>query len=445
MANRHVLDHQLILLNSLEDWIRMLELFSKASGLIASIYLPDGSRIIGPYSGSSLGKYLVESGRFDEGHLCNLLESQQVLRSCLNDEFDDIYFDKALTVKMLPIKADEHIVGVVVFGWAFPKFPDPLECNRLSKSFGKSEIEFWQEAGKQSPISKEKLATFEEMLSLLCSTLMQQLIYLTQANTYSKLKDELLAVVSHELKTPLTSILLRIQMLKRNTITPEKMVQFTSSLEASARIQARLIEDLLDAAKVITGKFSINPLDIDLQDILNDSIETIKDSAEKKQITINFAGMEEKFPFYGDAFRLQQVFWNLLSNSVKFTPIDGVISVKLTGNISSYVIRISDNGSGIEPSFIPFLFDRFAQHESKIGKPSSGLGIGLSLVKTIVDLHKGTVEVESGGIGQGTTFEIRLDKVSTLEKPKEGVAEDLDNSETEIIFRGDNSMMLVTN
>lgn len=104
--------------------------------------------------------------------------------------------------------------------------------------------------------------------------------------------------------------------------------------------------------------------------------------------------------------RLQQVIWNILSNSVKFTQPGGTIFVKLTQNISSYVVRLSDNGPGIDQTFIPYLFEKFAQQESKIGKPSSGLGIGLSLVKTIVELHGGSIEVESPGLGQGTTFEI---------------------------------------
>ncbi|MBA2405462.1 MAG: ATP-binding protein, partial [Bdellovibrionales bacterium] len=133
---------------------------------------------------------------------------------------------------------------------------------------------------------------------------------------------------------------------------------------------------------------------------------TVKDAAAKKEISIISSGLEDRFPFQGDTMRLQQVFWNILSNSVKFTQTGGSIYVKVTQNISSYVIRLSDNGPGIEQSFIPFLFDKFAQHESKIGKPSSGLGIGLSLVKTIIELHKGSIEVESPGLGQGTTFEI---------------------------------------
>ncbi|HXH31501.1 MAG TPA: HAMP domain-containing sensor histidine kinase [Bacteriovoracaceae bacterium] len=396
-----------LILNSKDDWIRMLELFTKASCLIGSLYLPDGTRIVGPFTGSGFSKYLLETGKFNEGSECHRYESERVILACKGRSFVDLKFHQALTVKMIPILVQEEVVAVIVYGWVFENFPDPIECDRLAKVFNVMDLLFWQTARLQAPISKEKLATFGSMLSLLCTTLMQQLIYLREANLTTKYKDELLAVVSHELKTPLTSILLRIQMLKRKDLLPEQVNKYLTSLEASARIQAKLIDDLLDAAKVITGKFAINCAAVDLKDILTDSVETVRDAAVKKDITITCAGLEENLPYLGDAFRLQQVFWNLLSNSVKFTQPGGQINVKLTQNISSYVISFSDNGSGIEKSFIPYLFERFAQHESKIGKPSSGLGIGLSIVKTIIDLHSGSIEVESN-LGEGTTFEIKL-------------------------------------
>lgn len=397
-----------IVINSFDDWTLMLTLFSKASGLIGSLYLPSGERILGPYNGEGFGKYLLESGNFEQNRICHLYESRAVQKACISGNFQNLKFEKTLTVKMLPIQVHEETVAVIVYGWTFQNFPDPLECNHIAGVLGIADMNFWHAARLQSPTSAEKFSTFEAMLELLCSTLVQQLIYLHEANLNSRFKDELLAVVSHELKTPLTSILLRIQMFKRNTIGPDQIQKFVNTIESSAKIQARLIEDLLDAAKIITGKFAVHTDATDFKDIISSAIDTVKDSADKKEISIISFGLDEAYPFQGDTVRLQQVIWNILSNSVKFCHIGGSIFVKVTQNISSYVIRLSDNGPGIEQSFIPYLFDRFAQHESKIGKPSSGLGIGLSLVKTIIELHGGSIEVESPGLGQGTTFEIKF-------------------------------------
>lgn len=403
-----------IVINSFDDWSVMLSLFAKASGLIGSLYLPTGKRILGPYNGVGFGKYLLETTNFEETGTCHEYESSKVKKACSTNNFKDLKFENALSVKLLPIYVYDEVVAVVVYGWTFENFPDPLDCNRLALVLEIGDMLFWQAARLQSPTSKEKMATFEGMLELLCSTLVQQLIYLHQAKLNSRFKDELLAVVSHELKTPLTAILLRIQMLKRSSLGPEQILKFANSMEASAKIQARLIEDLLDAAKIITGKFAINPDVTDLKDIVHAAVETIKEAADKKEISIISSGLDDTYPFVGDTMRLQQVIWNILSNSVKFTQPGGSIYVKVTQNISSYVIRLSDNGPGIEQSFIPYLFDKFAQHESKIGKPSSGLGIGLSLVKTIVELHLGSIEVESPGLGQGTTFEIKLPRENQI-------------------------------
>lgn len=395
-----------IVINSYVDWSLMLTLFTKASGLIASLYLPTGERILGPFNGPGFGKYLLETPNFQKNGVCHIYEENCVKKASATNVFKEQKFENTLPVKMLPIRANDELVAVVVYGWAFVNFPDPLDCSRLSKALDIEEISFWQAARIQQPSSPEKLSTFEAMLSLLCSTLIQQLVYLHEANISSRFKDELLAVVSHELKTPLTSILLRLQILKRNAINPEQIMKSINSMEASAKIQSRLIEDLLDAGKVMTGKFVINTEKIDLREVLIAAVETVKETANKKEITIISSGLEDEYPFKGDVTRLQQVFWNILSNSVKFSHIGGSIYIKVTQNISSYVIRLSDNGPGIEQSFIPHLFDKFSQHESKIGKPSAGLGIGLSLVKTIIELHKGTVQVESPGLGQGTTFEV---------------------------------------
>lgn len=403
-----------LILGSFDEWSQMLKLFCKASSLTASIYLENGKKIMGPFSGSAFGGYLIENNILIENGLCQCFEVEKVLKLEKLDAVTPAILAQAFTLRMVPIKIENHVLGYVVFGWMFDHFPDPIECSKLAKLLKVPEPAFWQAVRIQAPISSEKIITYEEMLKLLCTTLMQQLISLRLANHTAKLKDELLATVSHELKTPLTTIILKIQMMKRGMIKPERMPEFINSLERSANTQSKLIEDLLDAAKVITGKFVVNPLLIDLKDILQKSIETIEDSALTKNISIESLGLNEFYPYMGDSIRLQQAFCNLLTNSVKFTQANGHIIVKITQNISSYTIRFSDAGSAIEPSFMPNMFKKFSQHESKIGLSQAGLGLGLSLVKSIVDLHHGTIEVESPGLGKGTTFEITLERDKIL-------------------------------
>lgn len=407
--------HDLIL-NSLEEWSEMLRLFTKASCLMASMYLPDGKRILGPFNGAGFGEYLKQTKKFEDGGFCHQYEREKILATGKVESGSQKMFTKALDIRVIPVKIENHTIAYVIFGWMFSTFPDPLECHKIARVLHQNEVIFWQSARMQAPITTEKISTYEAMLKLICSTLIGQLISLRQAAITAKLKDELLATVSHELKTPLTSILLRIQMLKKNMVKPERIVEFASSLEASARVQAQLIEDLLDAAKVITGKFVVTPSLIDLREILQVSVATVGDSAHAKNITIECSGFENNSLFVGDPLRLQQAFCNLLTNSVKFTPSNGQIQVKLTQNISSYTIRFSDNGTGIDPTFMPNLFKKFSQHESKIGLSQAGLGLGLSLVKTIIDLHHGSIEVESAGLGKGTTFEISLSRDKQLQE-----------------------------
>ncbi|MBC7430239.1 MAG: PocR ligand-binding domain-containing protein [Bacteriovorax sp.] len=414
MIDNHDVRNYDLILGSIDEWSQMLELFCKASCLTGSIYLDNGKKVLGPFIGSTFGEFFQQNNLLEDYSTCCNFEVEQVLKIEKAMSTTPTILSDVFKLRTVPIKVENHILGYVVFGWIFDHFPDPIECNKLARLLKLQENSFWQAARIQAPISSGKVATYEAMLKLLCTTLMQQLISLRQANHTARLKDELLATVSHELKTPLTTIILKIQMMKKGMIKPERLPEFINSLERSANIQANLIEDLLDAAKVITGKFVVNPLLIDLKDILQKSIETIEDSAQTKNISIESLGLNECYPFMGDSIRLQQAFCNLLTNSVKFTPANGHIVVKMTQNISSYTIKFSDDGTGIEPSFMPSIFKKFSQHESKIGLSQAGLGLGLSLVKTIVDLHYGTIEVESPGLGKGTTFEITLNRDRVL-------------------------------
>lgn len=399
-----------LIINNVNEWSQALELFSKSTSLMTSLYLPNGKRVCGPFSFTPFGQMLISSGKFRDGEIGHYTEQREVLKIRSLGKRGTFDFTKALRIDGVPIMLNGDIIGIVMIGWIFDHFPDPIECDRIAKELQLPSNQMWQLARLIPPLSHEKLSVYEEMLNLVTTTLTQQLAALHKLREAARVKDELLAIVSHELKTPLTSILLRIQMLKAHKVDPVKMDQFLASMEKNARVEAKLIDDLLDAARMITGKYHFDPVLMDLRDVLSDVADLMSDSAREKKIKLSVKGLETKAPFYGDPIRLSQAFMNLMTNSVKFTPENGEIELTLHQSVSNYEVQVVDTGKGIEKSFMPQLFEIFSQEPNKHANIHSGLGLGLALVKNIIDLHNGKIEVQSLGDNNGTKFEIRLPK-----------------------------------
>ena len=230
----------------------------------------------------------------------------------------------------------------------------------------------------------------------------------SQAERASQLKDEFLATVSHELRTPLNAILGWAQVLRHDQIKTEMLHKGLSVIERNAVSQSRLIEDILDMSRMITGKIRLDVQSVDLHDVVASTVETIRPAAEAKEITLQMLLDPRAGPVRGDPNRLQQVAWNLLSNAVKFTPKGGKVQVSLERINSHVEITVADTGQGMESDFLPFVFDRFRQFDGSTTREHSGLGLGLSLVKQLIDLHGGQVSVASPGRDQGSTFVIKL-------------------------------------
>ncbi len=229
------------------------------------------------------------------------------------------------------------------------------------------------------------------------------------AERASILKDEFLATLSHELRTPLNGILGWSQVMQQADTGPEVIAQGLEVIERNARAQSEIIEDLLDMSRIISGKVRLDVQRLDLSSIVQSAVETARPTADAKGIRLHTVidplnGVAVR----GDANRLQQVLWNLLSNAVKFTPKGGHIQVLLERVNSHLEISVIDTGQGIKPEFLPFVFDRFRQADASTTRRHGGLGLGLSIVKQLVELHGGSVRVNSGGVGQGSTFVIAL-------------------------------------
>jgi PAS domain S-box-containing protein len=229
-----------------------------------------------------------------------------------------------------------------------------------------------------------------------------------EAQESSRLKDEFLATVSHELRTPLTAILGWAHLLRRGGFNGDSTLKALETIERNARAQSQLIEDLLDVSRIITGKLRIDIRPVNPNAFIEAAIEAVAPAAEAKGVRIQRIMDTGVVTVAGDPVRLQQVVWNLLSNAIKFTPKGGRVQVRLERVNSHIEIGVSDSGTGIEPEFLPYVFDRFRQADQRSTRQHGGLGLGLAIVRHLVELHGGTVRAESPGSNQGSTFTVLL-------------------------------------
>lgn len=230
----------------------------------------------------------------------------------------------------------------------------------------------------------------------------------TEAEAANRLKDEFLATVSHELRTPLSAILGWAALLNSSELEAETVRNALAVIQRNARAQAEIIDDILDVSRIITGKFHIEARTVALAPIIQAAIDTLHPAAAAKAITTTVSFDEKAGLVMGDADRLQQVIWNLVSNAIKFTPNNGRVRVRLEQVDSHLEVSVSDNGIGIDQRFLPFIFERFRQADSSSTRTHGGLGLGLAIVRHLVELHGGTVSAESDGEGCGAVLTVRL-------------------------------------
>jgi PAS domain S-box-containing protein len=229
----------------------------------------------------------------------------------------------------------------------------------------------------------------------------------TELERASRMKDEFLATLSHELRTPLNAIIGWSQLLAKSNLPPDQM-EGIQIIERNARVQAGIIEDLLDMSRIISGKVRLDVQRLDLSTVVAAAVETVRPAADAKGVRLQSVLDPLAGPVSGDANRLQQVFWNLLTNAVKFTPRGGRVQVVLERVNSHLEVSVIDTGEGISAEFLPHVFDRFRQADAGTNRKHGGLGLGLAIVKQLVELHGGSVRVKSGGTGAGSTFTVAL-------------------------------------
>ena len=228
-----------------------------------------------------------------------------------------------------------------------------------------------------------------------------------EAEAANRLKNEFLATVSHELRTPLNAILGWAATLNRHAVDEQTARRAIEAIERNGQAQARIIDDLLDFSSIVKGRLNIRPQPVALAAIVQEAIETVRLSIAAKAIVLE-TSLDADVVVPGDPDRLRQIAWNLLSNAVKVTPSGGRIQVRLARAGSGIELQVRDTGTGIDPAFLPYVFDPFRQEDSSMTRPHGGLGLGLAIVRHIAELHGGTISAESPGLDQGAVFTLRL-------------------------------------
>jgi signal transduction histidine kinase/ActR/RegA family two-component response regulator len=226
----------------------------------------------------------------------------------------------------------------------------------------------------------------------------------TEAEAANRIKDEFLATLSHELRTPLTSLLGWSSVLREARRDEKVLTQGLDAIDRNARVQAQLIEDLLDVSRIVSGKLNLDVRPLDISSVVRAAINVVRPAADAKSITLDYSAEPGVGAISADSARLHQIVWNLLSNAVKFTPQGGKITIRIEREESHARVTVQDTGQGVDAEFLPRVFDRFRQADSSTTRSFGGLGLGLAIVRHLVELHGGTVSAESDGVGKGATF-----------------------------------------
>ena len=239
---------------------------------------------------------------------------------------------------------------------------------------------------------------------------------LEEAEDASRMKEEFLATVSHELRNPLNAMVGWVHLLRTGNLDPAKSSKALETIERNVHLQTALIDDILDVSRIIRGKINLTFSTVRMSAVVDAALAAMRPTADAKGVALEYEMAADSDEVSGDADRLQQIVWNLLSNAIKFTPRDGLVVVRLEQHGHELTLSVRDTGQGISPEFLPHVFERFSQAESGSTRTHGGLGLGLAIVRHLVELHAGTVEATSAGRGQGATFSVRLPLVDSKTK-----------------------------
>jgi signal transduction histidine kinase/CheY-like chemotaxis protein len=401
-----------------------LEKYAAANHLTVEVYGADGRLVTGPVNRTPLFDLFVRSSGPGMFAAC----ARQCLTQWNGGSPVVVEEHHGLAVAGTPLVLAGQIAGAAVAGYALTKHLSYREGVRLARDCGLSFDVVWAVTRKELPVSRSTLPLRGELLGILANTLLSEHYRSRQLEETSlrlaeaaEAKDKFLAVLSHELRTPLTGILGYAALARRGKLdaTTDHALEV---IERNAKLQTQLIEDLLDVSRIISGSLRLQIRPIALGPVLAAAVANARPGAETKRIRLDLVGDPSAVTIAGDPVRIQQIVSNLLVNAVKFTPSGGMVEVRLEKGGSEARIVVRDTGVGIRPEFLPYVFDRFRQDDVTEARSHGGLGLGLAIVRHLVELHSGSICAESPGEGHGATFTVTLPTVDGAEASLEPVA-----------------------
>jgi signal transduction histidine kinase/CheY-like chemotaxis protein len=387
-----------------------LEKYAAANHVTVEVYGADGRLVAGPVNRTPLFDLFARGSGPGMFAGC----ARQCLTQWNGGSPVVVEEQHGLAVVGTPLILAGHIVGAAVAGYALTTHLSYREGVRLARDCGLSFDVVWAVTRKELPVSSSRLPLRGELLGIIANTLLSEHYRSRQLEETSlrlaeaaEAKDKFLAVLSHELRTPLTGILGYAALARRGNLdaATDRALEV---IERNAKLQTQLIEDLLDVSRIISGSLRLHIRPIALGPVLAVAIANARPGAETKGIRLDLVSDASAATVAGDPVRLQQIVSNLLVNAVKFTPSGGKIEVRLERRGSEAHIVVHDTGAGIRPEFLPYVFDRFRQDDATEARSQGGLGLGLAIVRHLVELHNGSIYAESPGEGHGATFTVTL-------------------------------------
>ncbi len=390
-----------------------LEKYAAVNHLTVNVYGPDGCSVAGAVHRTPLYELFSHGSGPAMFTRCALL--------CLSQSGPDppvvVEEQYGLATVGVPLVLAGAIVGVAVAGYALTTHLTYREVVRLARDYDLPFDDIWAVTRKALPLARSRLVLNGELLGILGNTLLSEHYRSRQFEEASlrlaeasETKDRFLAVLSHELRTPLSSILGYAGLVRKGTLDADGVRQAIEVIERNAKLQARLIEDLLDVSRIISGSLRLQIAPLALAPVIEAAVTNAQPAAQAKGIRLHLA-LHASAPtatIAGDAARLQQIVSNLLGNAVKFTPPGGTVDVRLERIGPEVQIVVHDTGAGIRREFLPYVFERFRQDDATETRSHGGLGLGLAIVSHLVALHDGSIRAESAGEGQGATFTVSL-------------------------------------
>jgi len=393
-----------------DAWRVALEKYGAATGTAVSVYEVPDRLILGPIHPTAFSE-AVNKARQEPAMFA------ACVRQCLaRPETPVIIEDQGVAVIGTRLALSGEAIGVVVAGYGLTAFPEEAAVRRFTLRYGLPFLPVWRAMRGQAPLTTSRLAVYAELLVALTESLLNENVRLqeyertaTRLAEANKAKDRFLAMLAHELRNPLAPIRIAMQVMSRIGGTESPDVQKARDIvDRQVKHLTRLLDDLLDVARITSGKIELHKEPVNLATAVANALEASRGLIEEREHTLAASLPEAPVFVDADPMRLEQVIINLLNNAAKYTPPHGQIRVIARRENAEAVLRVQDNGIGIAPDLLPYVFDLFIQADRTLARSEGGLGIGLTIVRNLVEVHDGTIAVDSEGPGQGSEFVVRL-------------------------------------